>query len=382
MKPTKEKPPVALIFSDAHLQKRTWQNRPILGDSYYALEQIVDYALAHKIGCVLGAGDLLDEKVNDSAPILFLREQLERLTSRGIHFLFVQGQHELTDPPWMLLGGSKYVVHLHGQSWTIGNWTVHGLDYQPADRIQEGLAGIPEDADILMCHQVFGDFMGEVALPQLDFADVPHVKQVWTGDFHQFVLERDKYRGKQGQKLTVLSCGATHQCPDISSPSECYFATIDVDGALTPHQLKTRKCDEWKVVNEDQFQEFLKDIPAYLEGAANYASDLELPPQLQKPLWRLIYNSRIDRAEQRTRKIVGDDAHLFFKEVPNITTTDVERMLRPTGKVLTLQSCLNEEVDPAQQPDVYKLCQRLLQAGSTPNDLKQELVRWKQEILQ
>ena len=48
--------PFALVASDLHLKRRTWSNRPIEGDSYFAWEQIVEQAITHEVKVVILAG--------------------------------------------------------------------------------------------------------------------------------------------------------------------------------------------------------------------------------------------------------------------------------------------------------------------------------------
>lgn len=377
---------IALIFADAHLQRKTWKHRPIYGDAYHGWRQIFDYALDHDIQHLFGLGDLFDSRINEPSPLAFAVEQFRRL-QRGPKYLmlhYIQGQHELDDVRVLRIAEQLGVAeHIHGQPVDLpGGLIVWGMDYQPADRIQEALAQIPSHAHVLAAHQVWGDLMGSIALPQADFAHIPTVQQLWTGDYHQWVL--DDYRGKEGQELKVLSPGATHQCPDISSPSDCYFVAVTADGNLHRKQLNTRMYADWHLANNDQLEEFLGDVEAFLEGAAEHAEQKHLPPELHTPLWRIIHASTLKDAERRINKVVGDRAHLFYKEVrtdEESTVESAQQSFRSTGKALTLQSCLAEEVSQEEQPEVFALCQRLLDAGEGKEAVQQTLAAWKKEAL-
>lgn len=381
-----KKKEIALIFADAHLQRRTWKHRPIIGDAYHAWKQIFDYAIKHNIYDLFGLGDLFDNRVNEPSPLAFVEEQFWRLrNAKAGHTLhYIQGQHELDDVRCLraaeLMGVAR---HMHRETVQLVNgMTVYGMDYQPADRIKGELALVPENADILMGHQVIADFMGDICLPQMEFADVPHVSKCVFGDYHQWVHETGRYRGKHGQKLEVLSTGATHQTPSIDSPSDCFFAVIMDDGTIEQRRLDTRNYQQWQIVNNDQLEEFLAAVDAEIQEAGSYADDLNLPDELRTPLWRVIYSSRIDRAEQRIDKAVAGRAHMFYKEKRDESEEKTTRRVASAGsKALTLSSVLAEEVDRKEQEDVFQLCQRLLDAGDSKDEIALELQAWKKEVL-
>ena len=376
---------IAIVFADAHLQRRTWKQRPIFGDGYHSWKQIFDYALDHDISQLFGLGDLFDSRVNEPSPLDFAVEQFRRL-QRGPKYLtlhYIQGQHELDEVRVLRLAEQLGVAnHLHGKEVTLSNgMRVRGMDYQSADRIKEELAKIPAETDVLLSHQVWADFCGDAFLPQGEFADVPHVSQIWTGDLHQWILS-SKYRGKEGQKLTVLSPGATHQTPGIDAPSDCYFAVVRDDGSIEQKKLKTRLFYKRYLQTNDQLEEFFAEIDAELTAAADYAEELRLPPDLCKPLWRVIYTSNLTDVERRIDRIVGDRVHMFYKEERSKETAETGKpILRPSGKALTLASCLKDEVDEAKEPAVFQLCQRLLDAGDSKDAVALELANWKKEVL-
>ena len=121
----------------------------------------IDKAIEHKVHNIFAAGDLIDVRRPPSEVAEFLRTQLDRLAT--ISFRYIQGQHELSSPPW-LSAISDNVQHLDGREpvnvYGTGGMSLIGIDWQPADKLAEKLEAIPDDVDILMAHQVWEDFMG------------------------------------------------------------------------------------------------------------------------------------------------------------------------------------------------------------------------------
>lgn len=374
--------PLAVVFADSHLQDRTWKMRAILGDAYFSFEQIVSYTIERGIRYLIGAGDLINRRVNEPGPILFLKEQLDRLQQAGVTLLYVQGQHEMDEQPWLGLG-DKSAVHLHHKTLDLGGLGVRGLDFQPADKLKAELDAIAEDVDVLVAHQVWLDFMGDLTLPQGEFADVSQVKLLVTGDYHKSIYDVKKHRRKDGGLLKVYSPGATHQLK-IDEPSECSFGLLLDDCTIKRVPLLTRKCDDFSIMTEDQLNHFLSAVEAFLEGASDYATDKGLPPELHLPLWRFTYSHRLSDLPARIGKIVGGRANLFWKEQP--PTEDEKQELSPEiratvlkdkDQLVTLASCLPLAVNKDEEPEVFGVCQRLLDAENP----EVELAKWKKEIL-
>jgi hypothetical protein len=366
---------VAVVFSDSHLIKKTWKHRQIFGDSYHAFRQITQFAIDNELP-LIGAGDLLDKRVNEPDPIVFLQRQLKELAHREIPFYFIQGQHEFDDTPWLELGHTA--IHLHEQVLTLGDLEIHGLDYQGADKLKEKLDNLPDSADVLVAHQVWSDFMGDIALPQGAFADVPHVGTLITGDLHKCIFK--KFEGKGGQDLRVFSPGAGCQM-NISEPSKHHFGVLNEDGYIDVVNLTSRKFDEFVCINNDDVEELLENVNAYLEGAAEFASDNGLPPELHTPLWRVEYSHRVSDLPRRLGKIVGERAHLFWKELPQ--EREESKILEQVpdlrkGEALTLETCLPQELDPKEEPEAYALAARVLDA----EDPELEANRWLKEQME
>jgi hypothetical protein len=365
--------PIAVVFADAHLTRRTWKHRNITGDTDHAFLQIVDYACEHDLP-LIGAGDLIDRRVNEPHPIITLTRFLETLREHEQPLYYIQGQHEADETPWLSLGVTTR--HLHRQRLEIAGVVCYGLDFQPADRLRGELDQIPADADVLIAHQVWGDFMGSVTLPQGEFADVPHVKLLVTGDFHQTVYRTD-CRNREGRPLAVFSPGATCQM-NIAEPDEHYFGVLWDDLSIHPVQLNSRQKLEFHLTTEEDLERFLEDCPAELAGCQEFAAGRKLPESLRTPLWRLTYHHRLARVPERVQAVVGDQAHLFWKELPREPPPDAPTLQPGQTQALTLEDRLPECLDKTKRPKTYELASRLLNAV----DPELEAEAWYQEELQ
>jgi len=371
--PSKDKA-VAVFFADSHIQERIWSHRAIEGDAYHSFRQIVDYAIDRAVP-LIGAGDLIDRQRNTSDPIVFINKHMDRLESVSCPFMFVQGQHELQDRPWFNTHRSPR--HIHGKLVELGDFLIYGLDFQPAGNLQQALDRIPKGADILVAHQVWGDFMGDIAKPQGGFHDVPEVSMVFTGDYHQ--REERELRGKDGQAMKVVSPGST--CLQaINEPADKYFYVLYDDGEFEAVRLKTRPVVEsGNLLSGSDLEDFIERWSSLSDELSAKAD--ELPSEIAKPLLRVTYSYRLEGAQRRIQNVVGHDAHIFWKELPPERLDVSERRQRreQTGKphTTTLAGRLDDYLEEVGKPAISADCHRLLQA----EDVDAELRRMREEAL-
>jgi DNA repair exonuclease SbcCD nuclease subunit len=215
-----------LIASDLHLSQRIWQHRPIFGDSYSSWRQLVQYAIDYEVTAVILAGDLLDRQSNTSEPVCEFAAGLNRLIEAGIEVFYVQGQHEMQEVPWASL--AKGVQHINDKLVDIARLKVYGMDFRSATQLQASLAQIPPEANVLVAHQVWSDFMGDIVHSQGSFADIPsHIELLITGDYHKTVCQQ------LPSGMQVLSPGSTHMRA-INEPAEKYghLLTVQDDGSV------------------------------------------------------------------------------------------------------------------------------------------------------
>ena len=185
-------PVVAVLAADTHLDLPggAWLNRKIRGDSAYAFEQLVELAILHRVPLVV-AGDLLEVARPHSATVEFFHRQMRLCQDAGVKFYFIQGQHELSSPPWF--SSHAWPVHIDGKVVDVGGVKLYGLDCRRTEEFDEAVARIPEGVDWLVAHQVWNEVLAVGALThKASFAQLPaHITRVFTGDYHQHYAHTD-----------------------------------------------------------------------------------------------------------------------------------------------------------------------------------------------
>ncbi len=345
--------PVFAMTADWHGQDGAWKraNTP-KGDALFGLSQIVDYCLLQKVD-LLGAGDLFDDLKPETIVLKAVFAQCDRLSRAERKFLFTQGQHEKAQPPYLSLVPGP--IHASGRQIDLRGLTVYGMDHVPADQLEAAAAKIPTGrAEIVMCHQVWADFMGvgaEGHIGVLGKAGGPGI--VLTGDYHKHLVT-------QVDGLRVYSPGST--ClQSIDEPREKAFFVLYDDLSVESVPLKTRSVFDHVVKSGDDLEALLAAVPGLLEPRA------DLPAEMQKPVL-YVQCVELDQAFRRVAGAVKDRAFLFWKpllgDANDVFYDEREAALAvPRG----LEGCL-PLVAPAGGP-VHATVLRLLRAP----DKKQEL---------
>lgn len=353
----------SLLFSDAHLKRRD--------DEQFALSCIIKAAIKYGVTKVIAAGDLLDRQINRSDPIAYFYKELDKLEEAGIEFWYLQGQHDSDSPPW--LSGHRWAKHLHKQTIELNGCTVYGLDFQPFGKLQEELNEIPNNCDMLIAHQCWGDWMGDIAVPQGEFKQIPeHIELLYTGDLHQWRLEEANEK-----KLLVCSTGATTK-QKIDEPDEHFYALFSKQN-FARRILPSRVFIDWPlIVTQEDLTSFMDKIENELLIAYQKAEQLELPEYMSKPLMRVSYSHRIPETVRRINKVVGDRVLLHWKEVaPASITNSKQKEFVKSDNAITPLNMLPNSVNEKDNPEVFELCSRLLQA----NNFKEEFQKWWTEQL-
>lgn len=364
---------LAVFFADAHLDRGAWLNRPdLFGDSMHAFSYICNFAIKHRIP-LFGAGDLIDVKKPSPEVVEFVRSRLAKLENAGCNFYFTQGQHEYSaDLPWFC-AIHAWPTWLNHKFVSIGSANVYGLDWRPADSVKTALSNIPEGVDILLCHQVWEDFMGQVTGCECAFSDVPVVDTIFTGDFHQNKLV--KTIGKDGQRMLVISPGSTN-LRKINEPVDKYFYVLKQDYTWGKVQIPTRRRFDIEVLNEAALAVFDETFEAAYQAALIDNQKLKLPAHLSKPLCRIDYLDSLTGAYDKIKTTTTDRVELFLKQIPPPTLEPqlVDRDTFSASSSNGLMGMVGAVVDKEHR--VYKLLSRLL----SPNvDLKAELLAIKKE---
>lgn len=360
--------PLALHCSDTHA-------RPKREDEKHALRQIFDKAISLQLD-IVGAGDLIDRQSNRSETITFFYKQLDRLQAAKKKFYFTQGQHDADDPPW--LSAHPAAVHMHKDVVDFGEFVMYGLDWQPFGKLQEELAEIPKSCNMLICHQVWSNWMGDIAAPQGSFEQIPgHIRHVHTGDLHSWKLETKK--NADGLKMQVLSCGATTQ-QTIIEPSEHHYALLYPDGRWEKRTLNSRvMIDSSLLTQESDVEVFMAELEPTLAEAEQKAAAMELPAEMYKPYLRVSYAHKLSDVPRRVEKAVAGRAILHFKELIPEEKVEAYKAAKKVekGVAVTPISVLPQTVDKEERPGVYELTERLLLAS----DKEMEFAKWRSEYL-
>ena len=386
----------ALVASDLHLKKRTWSNRPIEGDSYFAWEQIVDRAIAVEVEVVILAGDILDKQINGSGPIVKLQEGIEKLGAAGIKTLFIQGQHEYQEMPWASL--SKHAIHLHrnvvaalAPSIEAAGYTIAGIDFQAKERLQDELSYVaetlkaPPEKTILVMHQVWEEWMGERALPQGKLSDVdnwlPGLGLLITGDLHESHVETepigpplDASLPAKWRRNKILSPGSTCM-QSISEPEDKYMYFLSsVDGSLEikKNTLLGRPFIDWPFIGTvADIEDCIREYYTVYEDSQSHAEQHSIPAEICKPLVRFQYDHSLSGDAHRLEKLVGDSAYTFWKEHAPKDNNEEDSVV-VSGNNVTMESLLTSV---ECEEDVRQVAERLISSG----DPYEELKRWNNE---
>ena len=360
-----------VIASDLHSQNGAWADRPVRGDAYYAMDQIARYVArtAASVAAVVLCGDLLDKHVNPSGPVLMLRRFVRHLKDAGKPVYAISGQHELGEPQWL----ADDATMIHNTRVELPNGvSLAGLNYRTHAELGPALAALPE-ADVLVAHQVWGEFMGEHSNPQGWLRDVPAgFRAVWTGDLHQ--NRCDMIHRPTSGRLLALSPGATCR-QAIDEPDEHYIMLYNTrkppndKAAYKRVKLRSRPKLEYQLDNEDVVGELLeKIVPDVIE-----ATDTSMPEYVRAPLVRLHYDGTLAGVEHMVRtklQKAGVVAHVFGRKT-GMVFGDVPEC-EPDGPAVTLMTEVNETFPPTQYVLQHSLASQLVESSRKPDDVIDE----------
>lgn len=360
--------PIAVVSSDCHLQGYTWAKHPELrGDSYFSFQQIVDYATEHGLSLIL-AGDVINVKRPDPRTVGFLMDQITRMEQAGVPLYFIQGQHEMNrDRPWLC--AHDMPVHLHQQCLEIGDFQFYGLDYVPADQLQQELDDIPVGSDVLIAHQVWKEHMAAGLPAEGSFTEIPYVQQVITGDYHAHKVTH--VPGRHGQDLTILSPGSTYML-SLDEDSKKYFFVLYNDLSVESIPLKTRPYYKTRIGSSESLERFVAMRP-FADG--NCMKDelltMNLPDHIRVPIWHVEYYDNVPDVAQRLHQVAAGIAHLFLRPMKfKDETTQAEEEER---QAIAIQPSLDGYLQYCVQPDdpKYATALRLLRSNDPKVELRQ-----------
>ena len=362
----------------------------MVGDSYHSLVQIVDYCVENELPLIAG-GDLFDKPDPDPVRVNVMCREMDKMQEAGLPVYFIQGQHERVRrnlgedhgrPEWMRV--HPWPTHVHEQMFEIDGSTFYGLDWTPKEHIEEAFDNIPDEATVLVAHQVWSEFMGgwipsECELSMLS-ARAPQISRVLTGDFHEHTIERYPSAEREAvvAEITMYSPGSISM-RSIAEPSSKFFYRFhngNIARAPFPTEhinLETRHLEEFDLEDEDDLQDFELDtisshVREYLDA---------LPEVIAKPLIRVKYRDDIPAVYDRIRGAVGDQAYLFPSPVAaEQDSPEVEDQERRDVIDQGLAGALGLVVDPDSEE--YQTATRLL-SSSGITDLRELLITMRRE---
>lgn len=359
--------PLFVFTADLHLEDGAWSTRPgIYGDAYYSFNQIIDYCIDHGLQLILG-GDVLEKKSNAARPIAQLCDGLSRMQAANLDVNYIQGNHEYDrNAPWLSV--HKWSRHIHKQTVTINGVRVYGLDWLPRGEIQAAFKEVPEDTDILIVHQVWKDFMGNVGRTECDLFDVHHVRTVLAGDFH--VTKTVTATNAQNQPIQMLSPGSICMQDCGEDPSKFFFVIYGDDNGnfeFRPVPLKTRKFIDYRVEDQGLLDNLCAEwLTRDISDARSEATQSGYPPEIMKPIVRMKFDKRLPDAYIRLVTAVGDAAHVFCEALTNKYDADKRAGTRDGAKN-DLLSALGDLLGDGT--DAYKLAAALLAADDANKEL-------------
>ena len=369
--------PLFVFTADLHLDDGAWSTKPgIYGDAYYSFDQIIDYCIAHKLPLILG-GDVLERKQNLARPITKLCKGLSRMQAAQLNVYYIQGNHEYDrNAPWLSI--HPWPIHLHDTgvqfgAACIGVW---GLDWLPRGEIQAAFQQVPPDTDILITHQVWKDFMGNVGRTECELTDVHYVQTVLAGDFH--VTKVAEGVNAQGQPIKMLSPGSTSMQDMGEDVQKFFFVICEHEGQIVfaPKKLNTRGAVNYVVKDADTLDElcaggFAKEIEAITRKAREGAYH----PDVHKPLVKVKFDKRLPDVFLRVTTAIGDSAHLFCEA---ITDRLAPRQNQTRDAVKNdLLSALADLI--GDENEAYKLASALLTADDPGKELDVQFSKFMNE---
>lgn len=333
--------------ADCHLAPQAWAKRPELrGDAYYSFAQVCAYAGAHA-GMLILAGDVLDTAQPDPVTAQTL---LVGLQTANCDVRYITGQHDQHQRGlWLNLHHRAQCIDQ--VAFTYADLNFYGLNWHSRATVKDKLAAIPENTDVLIAHQVWGEFCPNA---ECTGPDVPHVSQIWTGDFHQHVTRGSQ--NAQGEPLWFYSPGSLAM-QSVDEPPAKFFYVYQAGQPLRSVPLRTRKVYQHTLLTLDDLQAIL---------AETFEGDATLPEHLQRPILWVQYAEELPNAKQALEDRFAQDTHLFLK-VRKANSAATELILRATqqeAQNLALLQILPELV--AESDPVYSILVQLLEAEGQP----------------
>jgi hypothetical protein len=308
--------------SDNHLEQNPYVDYPeFRGDSYEALRQVTSAAIERGVPLIL-AGDVLEKNFPDSITLKEAYKQIDRLAAKNVPLYFIEGQHDLAPKqPWLSLHGFARPLYA-GSCVRIGPFMVAGLGYTPAPALPEAMAKVSREADVLVLHQPWREFMGEHLPSDGSLAELvpPNIRMVVTGDFHvhkHLVIQRDRRLD-----LVVLSPGST-SLQSVKEDENKFFYAVRDDLSFYSIPLRGRSVFRQRVPIAAEAERALQELRLCTSQLADSEENRRLPVEMQMPLWVVYAHVSCGSLEHLFADASKGLAHLFFRTYgSNVATAD------------------------------------------------------------
>jgi hypothetical protein len=358
---------IACLTADTHLAPRAWAGHPgVTGDSYFGLQAVYAVAEKWRLPVVL-AGDVFDVNRPDAGSVAVAQGVISTHQLAGLPTYYVQGQHELSAPPWLSLTAAS---HLHRSTVEVGGVRVRGLDYTRLGRLAGELAAVPAGTDVLVAHQVWREHMGGQAVTEGRFADIPHARVVVSGDFHGH--RATPVTGASGQPLLAVSPGTVCLQAADEDPAKYAFVLFD-DLTVESVRLPSRPAVRNTVTTERCLDEAVARLRVEADRAVAEAAAAGVPAYLLKPVWLVRCRGDVPHVADRLREVAGDSVHLIASVAHRPPDDGTDGPPVAAGAT-TMRDCLAAVVDPAD--DIYETCDRLLASPDPAAEVAAVITDW------
>ncbi|MFB6153272.1 MAG: DNA double-strand break repair protein Mre11 [Halodesulfurarchaeum sp.] len=227
---------------DTHIGYRQYHSPVRRQDFLEAFQSVVRDAVEADVDAVVHAGDLFNDRRPDLQDLLGTISILEELSSAGIPFLAIVGNHEdMRSGQWLdLFERLDLATHLDEEGTIVGETTFYGLDYVPrSKRGQLEYEFDPPDTAhaALVSHGLFSPF------PHGDW-DLEEVLNRSNVDFDAVLLGDDHSpETKRVDGTWATYCGSTERTSAAERDPRGYNLVTfeeDEDVSITRKGLETR----------------------------------------------------------------------------------------------------------------------------------------------
>jgi len=361
--------PIAVLSADWHLADSAFAGSDVTGDAYVSLGQVVDIAIKYNVPLV-AAGDLFDKRRPSPLAVSFAHSEMHRMRDAGLPVYFVTGQHcrtpdtnAATPVEWLCTDGIAWPTHVDRQVFKLGDFLCYGLDWRSPSELQPEFENIPTDVSMLVMHQIIEELRsGNMILPEMSLTETPsNVSTVYSGDWHvcgQRCATRD-----DGTVVWGLSSGSLAM-QDVTEPPEKFVYLLMSDGSTESVRLRTRPFLSITIRSEDELDEITATLASDVERLAATPGISEI---IRKPLIAVAHSSDVPSVMRRLRSMIGDDAFIRFRPLPNqrvknaaVDTTprttfdDAVTSVSTNKLACELASKLHHSTDPAATLAAFK----------------------------